>query len=100
MFGTYRAQDVTILLKDISGLVKPLSTAEREKLIQAGRHYSEMLPIEYEPSEKYLQAYFDALNRYAKITAAAVKTGTAEYGEDGAGGARTHAWITGFTPCA
>ena len=74
MFGTYKPQDVTILLKDISGLVEPLSTAEREKLIQTGRHYSEMLPIEYEPSEKYLQAYFDALNRYAKITAAAVKT--------------------------
>ncbi|MBR7025515.1 MAG: cysteine protease StiP family protein [Selenomonadaceae bacterium] len=72
MFGTYRAQDVTILLKDISGLVKPLPTAEREKLIQAGRHYSEMLPIEYEPSEKYLQAYFDALKRYSKITAASV----------------------------
>ena len=72
MFGTYREQDVTILLKDISGLVKPLPTAEREKLIQAGRHYSEMLPIEYEPSEKYLQAYFDALKRYSKITAASV----------------------------
>ena len=72
MFGTYKAEDVTILLKDISGLVEPQSTAEREAQIQAGRHYSEMLPIEYEPSEKYLQAYFDALNRYAKITAAAV----------------------------
>ncbi len=73
MFGTYRPQDVTILLKDISGLVEPLGTAEREAQIQAGRHYSEMLPLEYEPSEKYLRAYFDALNRYAKITAAAVK---------------------------
>ena len=72
MFGTYKPQDVTILLKDISGLVKPIGTREREKLIQSGRHYSEMLPLEYEPSEKYLRAYFDALNRYAKITAAAV----------------------------
>ena len=72
MFGTYKENDVKILLKDISGLVKPLPTAEREKLIQAGRHYSEMLPIEYEPSEKYLQAYFDALNRFSKITAASV----------------------------
>ena len=72
MFGTYKPQDVTILLKDISGLVEPLGTREREKLIQSGRHYSEMLPLEYEPSEKYLQAYFDALNRYGKITAAAV----------------------------
>ena len=72
MFSTYRPQDVKILLKDISGLVEPLGTAEREKLIQAGRHYSEMLPIEYEPSEKYLQTYFDALKRYSKLTAAAV----------------------------
>ncbi len=72
MFGTYKPQDVTILLKDISGLVEPLGTAEREKLIQSGRHYSEMLPLEYEPSEKYLRAYFDALNRFSKITAAAV----------------------------
>ncbi|MBR6713049.1 MAG: cysteine protease StiP family protein [Selenomonadaceae bacterium] len=72
MFSTYRPQDVKILLKDISGLVEPLGTAEREKLIQAGRHYSEMLPIEYEPSEKYLQAYFDALKRYSKLTAVSV----------------------------
>lgn len=74
MFGTYKPQDVTILLKDITGLVEPLPTAAREVQIQSGRHYSEMLPLEYEPSEKYLQTYFDALNRYAKITAAAVKS--------------------------
>ena len=72
MFGTYKPEDVTILLKDISGLVEPLGTRERERLIQAGRHYSEMLPLEYAPSEKYLQAYFDALKRYSNLTAAAV----------------------------
>ena len=72
MFSTYKPEDVEILLKDISGLVKPLGTAEREKLIQSGKHYSEMLPIEYEPSEKYLQTYFDAIKRYSKLTAAAV----------------------------
>ena len=74
MFSTYREKDVKILLKDITGLVKPLGTAEREKLIQSGHHYSETLPIEYEPSEKYLKTYFNALKRYAKITAAAVKS--------------------------
>ena len=73
MFGTYKPEDVTILLKDITGLVEPLPASVREKQIQSGRHYCEMLPLEYEPSEKYLQTYFDALNRYAKITAAAVK---------------------------
>lgn len=71
MFSSYRPEDVTILLKDITGQIAPLPTAERERLIQSGRHYSEMLPLEYEPSEKYLQAYFDALARYAAITAQA-----------------------------
>ncbi|MBR3623481.1 MAG: cysteine protease StiP family protein [Selenomonadaceae bacterium] len=72
MFGTYRKEDVIILLKDITGLVQPQNTEERERLIQAGRHYSEMLPIEYEPSEKYMKAYYEALARFAKITAEAV----------------------------
>ena len=30
MFSTYQSQDVTILLKDITGLVTPLATRERE----------------------------------------------------------------------
>lgn len=72
MKTSYLSKDVTILLKDITGLVTPLPTAEREKLIQSGVHYSEMLPLEYEPSEKYLKAYYDALSRYAEITAKAV----------------------------
>ncbi len=71
MFSTYRKDDVTILLKDITGKLKPLPTKEREKLIQSGKHYSEMLPLEYEPSAKYLQAYFNALSGFAKTTAAA-----------------------------
>ena len=72
MFSTYNPDDVTILLKDISGLVKPQSTEERERLIQSGRHYSEMLPIEYEPSPAYLKTYYTALDRYSTITAEAV----------------------------
>lgn len=72
MFGTYKSSDVTILLKDITGLVEPLGTREREAKIQSGTHYSEMLPIEYEPSPAYLAAYQDALARYAGLTAEAV----------------------------
>lgn len=72
MKTSYLDKDVTILLKDITGLVEPLPTKERERLIQSGVHYSEMLPLEYEPSEKYLKAYYDALSRYAEITAKAV----------------------------
>lgn len=72
MFGTYRKEDVTLLLKDITGLVEPLSTEERERRIQSGVHYSEMLPKEYRPSPAYFRAYQEALERYAQITAGAV----------------------------
>lgn len=72
MRSSYKADDVTLLLKDITGLVKPQPTEEREKLIQFGRHYSEMLPIEYVPTEKYMDAYRDALEKYAGATAQAV----------------------------
>ena len=72
MFSTYKPEDVTILLKDISGLVQPLPTAEREALIQQGVHYSEMLPLEMQPSPAYLEAFFKALELYAPLTAEAV----------------------------
>ena len=72
MFSTYQPKDVTILLKDITGLVKPLGTAEREAAIQSGVHYSEMLPLEYKPSEAYMAIYEQALQMYSQITADAV----------------------------
>lgn len=72
MFGTYRRDDVTLLLKDITGQIEPLGTQARERKIQSGTPYYEMLPIEYEPTPAYLHAYQDALARYAGITAEAV----------------------------
>lgn len=72
MFSTYQPEDVTILLKDITGLVKPLGTAERESAIQSGVHYSEMLPLEYRPSQAYMSIYEQALQMYSQITADAV----------------------------
>lgn len=72
MRSSYRAEDVTLLLKDITGLVEPQPAAQRERLIQAGRHYCEMLPIEYVPSRAYMEAYQEALRHYAAATAHAV----------------------------
>lgn len=71
MRSSYKEEDVTLLLKDITGLVEPQPTEERERLIQSGRHYSEMLPVEYEPTEKYMQVYREALMNYAATTAQA-----------------------------
>lgn len=71
MRSSYKEDDVTLLLKDITGLVEPQPTEERERLIQSGRHYSEMLPIEYKPTEKYMQVYREALMNFAAPTAQA-----------------------------
>ncbi len=78
MFGTYKSQDVKILLKDITGMVEPMGTREREERIQSGIHYSEMLPIEYVPTPAYMAAYQDALTRYAGMTADAVASAAEE----------------------
>lgn len=72
MQSSYKEEDVVLLLKDITGLVRPQPTEEREKLIQAGRHYCEMLPMEYVPSQQYMEAYQQALIHFAKPTAAAI----------------------------
>ena len=70
--SSYDPQEVTILLKDITGLVTPLPTKEREKLIQSGIHYSEMLPLEYKPTEDYMKLYKNELKRSGYKTAKAI----------------------------
>ncbi len=71
-FGSYPAADVTWLLKDLgdAALERPLD--EREEAIQGGRHYSEMLPVEYRPSEAYQALFIEALHSSAQRVAAAV----------------------------
>ncbi len=73
MRTSYHPEDVTLLLKDITGLVTPLPAAEREKYIQSGTHYCEMLPLEYTPAPAYLEAYEQALITQADAVAAAVR---------------------------
>lgn len=72
MRSSYKKEDVCLLLKDITGLLEPLPSEERERQIQAGRHYSEMLPLEYVPGPRYMEAYEEALKNFAPSTAAAV----------------------------
>ncbi|MGX2042151.1 cysteine protease StiP family protein [Methylocaldum sp. MU1018] len=57
--GSYRLEDVKILLKPIS--VEPIGIAEKERLIQSGRrHYSEMLSPENLPSPRYMEIFREA----------------------------------------
>lgn len=72
MRSSYSEEDVIWLLKDITGLVEPQPAEEREQQIQSGRHYCEMLPVEYVPSPAYMEAYQEALKYFAAPVAAAV----------------------------
>lgn len=63
---SYNSNDVTILLKDLTGVMVPLSTEEREKRIQSGSHYSSMLPLEKPPSKEYLNLYFGAVEHHKR----------------------------------
>ena len=72
MRTSFHEEDVKLLLKDITGLVVPLPSSEREKKIQNGTHYSEMLPLERLPSHDYLLAYEKSLDVFGQITADAI----------------------------
>ncbi|WP_219620079.1 cysteine protease StiP family protein [Bacillus sp. T33-2] len=69
--GSYPADDVTFLLKDLSEVILEKGTEDREEAIQSGIHYSEMLPIEYQPTAEYLNLYHKSLNEYAAKLAVA-----------------------------
>lgn len=55
--GSYDPAEVTFLLTDVSSARLELGTAERERRIQAGANYAEMLPVEYSPDEAYLELF-------------------------------------------
>ena len=69
---SYPESDVTILLQDVRGKVPVLDTAEREKLNQQGVHYSEMLPLEYAPTDRYMKIYQESLATLSFETANAI----------------------------
>jgi len=71
--GSYPIEDVTFLLKNINGLIEEKNNEFRENAIQSGIHYSEMLPIEYHPSEEYMNIFHETLEtskkKLAQLTA-------------------------------
>jgi len=72
IIGSYSEDDVVFLLKEISSEVKEQDNYSREKAIQSGVHYSEMLPIEYRPTDEYLDIFHKSLKSFSKKLALAV----------------------------
>ena len=70
--GSYSPADVIFLLKEIGGLVPEIDNQLREEAIQGGTHYSEMLPVEYQPKSEYIALFHQMLSTTgAKIALAA-----------------------------
>lgn len=72
-FGSYPAEDVAWLLTDLSDTDLEAAVEDREKAIQSGKaHYSESLPIEYQPDETYQALFQKALDVSSLTVAQAV----------------------------
>lgn len=71
-FSSYDPAEVTWLLTDLGDADLEMSTAERERRVQSGRHYSEVLPVEAEPSAAYTALFQRSLADSADRLAVAV----------------------------
>lgn len=72
MRTSYKPEDVTFLLTDLTGKIEPMTAEQREKRIQSGQHYSTMLPAESAPSDEYMSVYNDLMRVFAKPNADAI----------------------------
>lgn len=70
--GSYDSKDVIFLLKNLNGLLTETDLQTRERKIQSGGHYSEMLPIEYKPTKEYMDLFHQTLHESASKVAEAV----------------------------
>lgn len=62
--GSYSEEDVLFLLKDLSDIELEDSTVNRELRVQSGQHYSESLPIEYQPPKEYVDLFWNTTSEY------------------------------------
>ena len=70
--GSYEPEDVIFLLRNLSNVSLEMTNEKREQLIQSGTHYSEMLPVEYQPSQAYMELFYKTLDAYGERIALAV----------------------------
>ena len=71
-FSSYAPAECSWLLTDLSHVALEVGTEDREELIQGGRHYAEMLPVEYQPDAAYTALFHRALVQTSRRLAHAV----------------------------
>ena len=74
MRTSLKESDCKLLLKDVTGRISPMNSAERAEKLRRGVHYCELLPEEYEPSAEYIGLYETGLTAWGHETALAVQS--------------------------
>lgn len=72
MKSSYKKEDVTLLIKDLTGLVTPVSVSERDARVKNGEFERSIMIKEYPISDEYREIVWDSMKDYAKQTAIAV----------------------------
>lgn len=73
MKTSYNNKDVTLLLKDLTGVIEPVSLEERAERVAKGEYVRSILIKEYEVSEEYRDIVNKYITLFAKQTALLVK---------------------------
>lgn len=73
MKSSYSKEDCIFVLQEVGDKIPQIDTLEKEKLLQSGVHYSEMLPLEKVHKPEYLDFFYKCLEtskeEIAKYTA-------------------------------
>lgn len=69
MRTSYREGEVTLLLKDLTGIVEPVSMEERERRVAEGEYVRSIVIKEYEVSKEYRDIVNSYIPKFAKQTA-------------------------------
>lgn len=72
MISSYDPNEVTLLIKDLTGMVKPVSVAEKDEMVKKGTFERSIMIEEYPISKEYADIVWESMKQYAKQTAIAV----------------------------
>lgn len=64
MKSSYKDEDVTLLLNDVTGKVKPVSQEERNRRVEAGEYVRSIIIEEYKVSKEYTKIVLDNMEKY------------------------------------
>lgn len=69
MRNSFKPEDVTVLLSDLTGKIEPQDNYERELHVQQGGHYADLLPLEESLTPAHILEFLEVLETQKEDTA-------------------------------